>query len=161
MSFLIVGEDNVIEAVVDALVGDHDLVRVVTQDAARAARLKDRGAFVAVGDPADPDLVQRAGQGARTAVLFDDTSITADLIDALSAARISRIVYAGRDADTVELVSHSGLEFVILRRRRRLFGKRDGEMLVAAIVAADDLAGAPRLTIDLSDDAALGELIQD
>ncbi|MEA2477359.1 MAG: hypothetical protein QOC87_1558 [Actinomycetota bacterium] len=161
MSFLILGSDPpLVDAIVSTLVADGDLVRVVDPDPSRVEAIKQRGGFVASGNPADADLVERAGQGARTAVVVEPAPLTAEVLGALVAARISRIVYVGRDANTIKLISAGTLDHVVLRRRRATL-RRTGEIssIVAAVVAADDLAGTPRVVVDLSDKSALEMLL--
>ncbi|MFN2594643.1 MAG: hypothetical protein ABR579_07120 [Actinomycetota bacterium] len=160
MSFLVLGgAPDVVDAVVTRLVADGDLVRVVATDEGRTESLRKLGAFVATGDLSDADLVERAAQGARTAVILDPGPVTAKLLDAMLAARISRVIYAGRDRGAIQLIGSRPMDHVILRRSRNPL-RRPSELaaIVTAVVAADDLAGTPRTTIDLSNKNALEEL---
>jgi TrkA family protein len=160
VSFLVLGGDqSLVDAIVARLVADGDLVRVLDPNPTRIESIKQQGGFVATGDPTDADLVERAGQGARTAVVVEPVRLTTELLDAFAAARITRIVYAGRDTSNIELISAGSLDHVVLRRRHTPLRRRaEIPSIVAAVVAADDVAGTPRVVIDLSDKEALRRL---
>lgn len=160
MSFLLVtGDASLQEALVEALVRDGDIVRVIEPDRERAARLKERKAFVAVGDPSDAELIERAGYGARTAVLADPVPVTNELLTAIAAARITRVVYAGRSRDAIDVLASAPLDHVVLKRKRGTLGRdRDLQLVVAAVIAADDVAGNPRVVVDLTKKNDLAQL---
>ncbi len=159
MSILMLVEDHEVEKVVARrLLDQGDEVRVLLARPELRPAWIELGAHVAVGDPTDDDLIERAGQDARTLVLFgihagDVSTVTASLKAAL-AAGIERVILcvAGADDEIRRLVGASASSYVILSYGKRL-GPR-GE----AVDAADDLAGEPRLEVDLRDDDALQRL---
>lgn len=171
MSILLVGlPPEVVRGVVDELVAQGDEVRVIEQDARRAAEWKARGAHPARGAASDPDLIERAAQGVRTLAVgaADGAAGRAVVEAAVSASRRAaarnqglRLVLVGADPgrDTVEAVRTSGMDHVVLRtgtssRRRPRRARVPAETIVAALDAADDLAGNPRLELDLREPEA-------
>ena len=147
------------------LVSEGDEVRVLTRDSSDAEGWRSLGAFVAIGDPMDADLVERACQNVRTLVIVApgrrrSTSLLQSLVAAAGAAGTGRIVVCTSDPPTemVEVLETSGLEYVVLNAGRRGFLPRKGPdmpTLAAAVSAADDLAGEPRMVVDLTTDEGL------
>ncbi len=129
------------------LVDQGDEVRVL--DPAGSARWKELGAHVARGDHDDSDVIERAGQNARTIVVFEPTPLVLTaVVEGARLAAIERIVVcSGRPVD-VEEVRTSGLSYVLLVATSRR--SRKHEAIAEAIDAADDLAGDVRLELDLS-----------
>ena len=160
MSVLIVGlDDDVAEALVRRLVDEGDEARVVVADRSDAPRWRALGAYVAFGDALDDDLVERASYGARTIALGDGAALAPALAGAQRAGA-DRVVLCRADVDDGDrrALEGSGMDFVVLlvpRRRRLVRRGRVAPVDVArAIDAADDLAGSPRVELDLGDDAA-------
>jgi uncharacterized protein YbjT (DUF2867 family) len=142
------------------LISEGDEVRVLIPVRAEAHRWQSLGAFVAIGDPLDADLVTRACQNVRTLVAVvpgrrRSTSVLQTLVSAAAAAGTGRVVVCTSDppAELVAVLEASGLEYVILNAGRRGFLPRRGPdmaALAAAVSAADDLAGAPKMVVDLT-----------
>ena len=162
MSILCIGLDGPLgEAVLARLVAQQDQVRVIENDATRAARWRALGAHVARG-ALDPDLIERAAQNARTLVLFEDgPGLPPTAIDALleggRAAGVGRVVVVGADPRSIaRRLSPEGLDYVAIAtggRVRRLVARRarpTHALVAAAVDAADDLAGHPELEVDLT-----------
>ena len=163
MSVLLVGAEGTFRtAIASRLLEQGDEVRAIENDPRAAARLKDMGVRVARGRELDPDLVERAAQNVRTVVLVhpEDPTIP-DVIEGSRFARVDRLVLCGGDARARESIRASGLDHVVLRmgaRRGILKRKIADESVAEAVDAADDLAGNPRLDLDLSQEDAWREL---
>jgi hypothetical protein len=166
MSILIVGEAPEAETVVTYLVGEGDQVGVIESDRKRLQEWAAVGAYAALGDPEDPDLVERCAQQARTIVVFDRTgpagpNPTDVLRSVLQAGQMlavaPRVVVVSADPSlTLQAqLNSSALDYILLRvgLERGLLrrGPRTvpAEKLAEAVNAADDLAGEPRLDLDL------------
>ena len=168
MSVLLVGlPARVARRLVDHLVAQGDEVRIVEQDQRAAEEWKARGAHPARGAATDADLIERAAQGVRTVIVGDARGaggpavVNAAVAGAkLAAARgegVRLVLLAAHPPrDAVEAVRASGMDYVVLwttassqlwppSARRRL------DDVVAALDAADDLSGNPRLELDLRD----------
>ena len=164
MNILLLGLDEVIgPLVVRRLVSEGDVVGVVEQDPLAADRWRAEGAHVAAGSPADADLVERAAQHARSIALWtqgvDGSRAVLDAV--LEAGRFARetprVILVGAPSQGVaEMLTESAFDYVVLRtgasRRRllrRLSAVAPGDV-AEAVSAADDLAGSPRLDVDLT-----------
>lgn len=173
MSVLLVGLGEALtEAVAARLLEQGDEVRIVLPDAGERERWRGQGLHVAVGDISDEDFAWRACMNVRTVVAGDrspvDREIRPLLASILRKAGVGRVVAAGAgepDPLVAGLESEPDLEHVILRYRRRGFLKaKDAvspEHLALAVDAADDLAGGPRLDLDLTHAEAWAELSLD
>jgi nucleoside-diphosphate-sugar epimerase len=166
---LLVGlEGDTGEALVTRLLGHGDDVRVVESDPRRATRWRALGAHVAPGDPTDPDLVERAAEGVRSIVVIErgDAELRAVVEAVAIAARSSgaRVIVGASvvDAATRAVVIDAGIEHVLLSTsgaRRSPWARRAGvRSAIAAIDAADDLAGEVRLDLDLTQPEAWSAL---
>lgn len=147
MSVLLAGLDPAVAAAVTRrLLAQDDQVRAIVGPGQDASPYE--GAYVARGDVADQDLVERAAQGARTIVLGTvGAAARAAALDGASKAGVERAVLVGQPVDVP-----AGMSWVVLvapRSRLRRRGVAPDE-LAKAIDAADDLAGQPRLVADLS-----------
>jgi Trk K+ transport system NAD-binding subunit len=135
---------DIANSVITKLLDQGDEVRIVT--VAPEPDWTDLGAHIARGDGTDADLLERAGQGARTVVLFDpsDEQVAAAM-EAAASARIERLVICsrrlGHEADAVR---SSNLSYVLL-----VTGRRARSVAATAIDWADDLAGDVKLEVDL------------
>ncbi|MDQ4064433.1 MAG: NAD(P)H-binding protein [Actinomycetota bacterium] len=148
-------------AVVRQLLSEGDEVRVLSRERARTQYWKELGAHVAVGDPADDDLVERAALNVRTIVLLnweeDFAAKTESVVRACKNSGVGRVVISARKvkARVVEDLERLDIDYVLLVLKRRLIGDAvEPEAVARAVSAADDLAGEPRLTIDLTDPRA-------
>jgi len=161
MSILIVEPDDSLgPELVATLRAEGDEVRVLVGDRSQAERWKGLGAFVAVGDALDADLVERACTNVRTLVAaFPGKTRSASLLQALlpaaSAAGTGRIVVCAPEAasEMLQVLNAHSLDYVVLVAGRRGFLPRKGPdmaSLAAAVSAADDLAGEPRMVVDLT-----------
>jgi TrkA-N domain len=140
-------------ALVERLVAEGDDVRVVEGDAAAAARWRELGAHVAAGRPYDADLVERAAQGVRTLVIAGEIDDPGAAIAGAVAAGVGRIVWltSGRGRNP-SAFSGAGLDYVVLTVPAPRWPRRSGlapAAIAEAVDAADDLAGNPRLELDL------------
>jgi uncharacterized protein YbjT (DUF2867 family) len=166
MSVLLVGiTGSSGDAIVKRLISQGDEVRVVEDDARASERWRSLGAHVARPDHDMADLIERAAQNVRTVVMGDEVGGDDDaraIIAGAAAAGVDRIVLFGARASlgALEAVRAGALQHVVLStgRRRLLGGSIDDESLAVAVDAADDLAGEPRMELDLSDPEAWPEL---
>lgn len=163
MSILLVRAGGTIgDVIARRLVAQGDEVRVVERFPEVVDAWREIGVFVAQGPDDDADLIERAAQNVRTIVVVDDEAGPArDVVDAIvegaRAAGTGRVVYCARrpDAAVVEALRTSSLEYVVMTiRGKGLFAKQvPAEVVAEAVDAADDLAGAPHLEVDLADPA--------
>ncbi|MGH2820657.1 MAG: NAD-binding protein [Actinomycetota bacterium] len=176
MSLLLIGiSGDEGRALVERLVAQSDEVRVIEDDPVDASEWTSLGAHVAHGSATDSDLIERAAQNVRTVVVMEERGrdlqavIGAVLQGAPGAARREedlRVVACAPDpAPTAELLSAAGVDHVVLGtgdRRGRLRigggGRIRAGALAEAIDAADDLAGNPRTSLDLTDPSAWEQL---
>lgn len=158
MSVVVIGGDaELTEAVVERLIAQDDTVGVITETA--RPRLKELGGHIALGPLDDADLIERAGQHARTLVVLDpEEPVVRAAVDAgrMLGGDDVRIVVCGRRVgrDVAAIVAASGLQYVLLRTGRRTAPQRIAE----AIDAADDRAGELALDLDLNDERAWAAL---
>jgi uncharacterized protein YbjT (DUF2867 family) len=153
--------------VIERLIMQGDEVRVVEADPQQAHRWRQLGARVAEGDADDADLMERASQNCRTVVLFgvrdESVHVLAALLEGIAHTTVDRVVLvaAGDEPGCRNLVRASQLDYVFLRMKQRplLSRFRSSSSAVAeAIDAADDLAGHPRLELDLDDPSTVAAL---
>jgi hypothetical protein len=148
VSVLLAGLDPaLVVAVTRRLLAQGDQVRVVAQRGAPAYE----GAHVATGDAGDDDLVERAAQGSRTIVIGAvPNEVRAAALAGADRARVERaVLLEGGGADVPASMSW----VVLVTSGRRLLVRRRAPApaaLAEAIDAADDLAGEPRLVVDLT-----------
>ena len=158
MSILLIDPDPELgAAIVDRLRSEGDEVRVLSD---RPGDWKDRGAYLASGDPLDADLVERACTNVRTVVFVArerklGMSLLTSALTAAGRAGTDRVVVClpGPDATVVRAVESSGMSYVTLITGRRGFLPKktiEPGSLAEAVSAADDLAGEPRLVVDLT-----------
>jgi hypothetical protein len=167
VSVLLLGLDPVLMPVlIRRLTSEGDEVRVLETEEDPSERWRALGAHIASGPQWDADLIERAAQNVRTIVAGerhgkDPAELMAALIEGGGhASRTMRLVFVGGlQPRPLSLLRDSQLEHVVLDQvaRRTLLGKRKAlapERLAEAIDAADDLAGHPRLELDLSGEPA-------
>lgn len=156
---VIAGGDEIDRHVVDRLLSQGDEVRVLEANSAHRERWTSRGAFLAVGEPDDPDLVERAAQNVRTIVILSDRvteEVVATALEAGPKAGVDRVVCCAPSIPepVKTAVRSSSLSYVLLETGRPglLRSKVAAPRLAAeAVDAADDLAADPRLEVDLTD----------
>jgi hypothetical protein len=171
VSILLVGlDEDLMPALIRRLTEQGDEVRALEYDDAASDRWRSLGAHVASGPQWDADLIERAAQNVRTIAVGErHDRDPAELMDALVeggalASPGMRLVVVGRlQPQALAALRGSKLEYVILEgvERRGLLGRRptlSPEKLAEAVDAADDLAGHPRLELDLTDERAWAEL---
>ena len=167
MAVLLVGpQEDVAGRLIQRLIEQGDDARVIESDGNAAEGWRSLGAHVAVASDWDADLIERAATGARTIVLFDregdSEALVEETVRGAGFAGADRIVLVTRSlsAPTRSLLESSSLSYVVLQtgvRRRGLMTRRialEPARMAEAIDAADDLAGEPRLVLDLSESEA-------
>jgi len=170
MSILLVGlGDDLLPSLIRRLTEQGDEVRVLEAGEEGGGRWSSMGAHVASGPRWDADLVERAAQNVRTIVVGDSHDRDpVELMDAVIegggfASREMRLVVLGEPQPrALDALRASKLAFVVLKPKRRgLLGRGSAlppEALAEAVDAADDLAGDPRLELDLGEPDAWREL---
>lgn len=170
MSVLLVGlEEELTRTVGARLLAQDDEVRIVLGDEAKRETWRALGIRVAVGDLTDDDFLWRAFTNVRTVVAGERPPADAPDVRHQLAASMKKsdpdrlvVVGAGEDDPLVAGIRAADVDHVVLRfRKRGLLGYRSAAstpQLAAAIDAADDLAGNPRLDLDLSEERSWAEL---
>ncbi len=159
MSVLIIGlEEELARTLTGRLVAQGDEVRVIATEGDDAEALRSLGAHIARGPFLDADLVERAAQSVRTIVVGAvEAGMTNEILEGARAARVDRIVLCtpGPAAEQVGLLRASPGEYVVLTYPRTRWPRRSRvvapESVATAVDAADDLAGEPRLELDLNE----------
>lgn len=165
MAVLLIGIEHELGTVlINRLLAQDDEVRILEESPAAATYWKSLGAHVAAGPEWDADLIERAAQNVRTIVVgpahhrTPSTLIEAVITGGGHATPGMRVVVFGAaiGIEVVDALRSSVLDYVVLRLPRRglLTRKVAPDALAEAIDAADDLAGSPRLELDLSDASA-------
>lgn len=164
---VIAGGTDLDEHVVARLLMQGDEVRVLEPTSGRRDEMwRLRGAFLARGDADDPDLVERAAQNVRTIVILGEQvrpDVVATVLEAGLNAGVDRVVCCAPVlADEIRVAVRSGrLDYVLIDAGRSGLLRRKPappELVAEAIDAADDLAGKPRLEVDLTDDEQVKQL---
>lgn len=170
MSVLLTGlDDELTEIVAARLMAQEDEVRIVLGDEQGRDHWRSLGIHVAVGDLTDDDFVWRACMNVRTVVAGEGApagtpEVRRTLAASLDKTDVDRVVVvgAGEPDELVAGVRAAGVSHVVLRVRKRgilgLRGAVDADDLAVAIDAADDLAGEPRLYLDLWEPEAWRQL---
>lgn len=164
MSVLLIGDGRSLRAILVArLISQGDEVRAIELSPAVAEELRSRGVRVAKGPYLDADLVERAAQNVRTIVVFEpDREVLETVIAGARFASVERLVLCGERIP--DLAGHAlgaaKVDHVILSLpRKKLFRSAvPDEKVAEAIDAADDLAGNPRLELDLGDATSWAKL---
>ena len=159
MSVLIVGvEAELARTLIRRLAEQDDEVRVLATDNDDPEALRKLGAHIARGPLLDADLVERAAQNVRTIVVGSvETETMKEILEGARVARVERIVFCTPDppGDPVELLRAAPGQYVVLSYRRQGLLRRNRalapESVAAAVDAADDLGGDPRLELDLNE----------
>jgi hypothetical protein len=162
MSVLIVNTSGTLaEAVARRLIEQGDEVRAIVPE--DDSDLRALGVHVAKGEWWDADLVERAAQNVRTIVYIDPQTGPLDgVLDGARAAGVDRLVLCGVIPREVrELIRTLPYDHVVLetgRKRGFLRSVLPVAAVAEAVDAADDLAGNPRLELDLTKKEAWSEL---
>lgn len=157
MSVLLVGVGGSLRAVLAArLIAQGDEVRAIEFDPDAGEELRSMGVHIARGNYLDADLVERAAQNVRTIVVFEPgPEMMEAVVEGARFARVDRLVLCGERIPDLasNVLRASKIDHVILSTPpRKLFkGALPDDKVAEAIDAADDLAGNPRLELDLSD----------
>jgi len=160
------GNDPLDRAVAARLLAQGDEVRVLV-GAHQAEEWRELGVHVAVGDPTDPDLVERAAQNCRSVVLLGrsatDTEVIAAVAEGAVAAGVDRLIAcrAGERSAVPPLGERWSRGYVIVEQTSGRWPRArtaSEELVAEAIDAADDLAGDPRLEVDLNEPRDLARL---
>lgn len=165
MSVLLCGlNDELAGAVAQRLRAQGDEVRVILSNPAGKERWRARGVYVATGDLDDEDFVWRACGGVRTVVaaakILQPEGATA-LAAGARRAGVGRFVIVADGPASGRPLGDEDAEWVLLRIPKRGLLRRPSVSpaeIAAAVDAADDLAGSPRLDLDLSTPSAWSEL---
>jgi hypothetical protein len=163
--------DDLAEATARRLLNQGDEVRVlVTRDETPAA-YGDLDVHIATGEYLDDaDLIERAAQNVRTIVVGGElpeprSGHAKALTEGARLARVGRIVYCDSepDAELVEQLRASGLEFVVLAMGKKGFVRRTAAVAATdaaeAIDAADDIADEMHVELDLTQPQAWRALL--
>jgi hypothetical protein len=157
VSVLLLGvEDALAKATAERLIAQDDEVRIALETPGQGDAWRARGVHVATGDPTDDDFLWRAFTNVRTVVIGDSDGVGAEVFEVLPGAakkaNVDRLVILAGEPDAlVDGATREGIDHVVLRSRKGRIVRRAVEVqdLAAAIDAADDLAGNPRLDLDL------------
>lgn len=164
MSVLLVGDGGSLRhAVARRLIAQGDEVRAIELDHAAADALRSLGVHIATAVYLDADLVERAAQNVRTIVVFDPTPEAMEpVIEGARFASVDRVVLCGaRIPDlAANVLRAADIDHVTLSLARKMLFKKaiPEEKVAEAVDAADDLAGNPRLELDLTEARAWGKL---
>jgi hypothetical protein len=172
VSILLIGlSEELTEELVKRLVNEGDEVRVLEDSDDNAESWRMLGAHIAHGLRWDADLIERAAQNVRTIVvgehhIHNPTELMDEVVTGGGfASKDMRIVLVGDDLEAPGLrrLRESPLAYVAMgvATKRSLLGRRrapEPAALAEAIDAADDLAGEPRLELDLGDEQGWSEL---
>jgi hypothetical protein len=163
VSILLVNASSALgEAIARRLLAQDDEVRAILEEG-DTTELRDLGVHIARGEWWDADLVERAAQNARTVVYIDPQTGPLDgVLDGARAAGVERLVLCGVIPREVrELIRTLPYDHVMLetsRKRGFLRSVLPVTAVAEAVDAADDIAGNPRLELDLTKPEAWGEL---
>ncbi|MGH2754484.1 MAG: hypothetical protein ACRDLB_08615 [Actinomycetota bacterium] len=163
MSLLLIGLPHTLAVtLVRRLVAEQDEVRVLLSDGSDPAPWKRLGAYVATGDHADADLIERAATEARTLVLGDDIAGATEeereaILTGARRASVGRIVVCQSHprSDLVGALRGAGFEFVVLATAKKaLVGRPKTKIPISklseAIDAADDITEPIQAELDLT-----------
>jgi NAD(P)-dependent dehydrogenase (short-subunit alcohol dehydrogenase family) len=164
MSILLVNATSPLgEAIAKRLLAQGDEVRAIVEDDETSAGLRELGVHIARGEWWDADLVERAAQNVRTIVYIEPQTGPLDgVLDGARAAGVERLVVCGVIPREVrELLRTLPYDHVMLetgRKRGFLRSVLPVDVVAEAVDAADDIAGNPRLELDLTKPEAWSEL---
>jgi hypothetical protein len=162
VSVLLVGLDaELARTLTRRLISQDDEVRVIATPGDDAEALRSLGAHVARGQTLDADLVERAAQNVRSIVVGEvDPETMSEILEGARFARVERVILCSEDPQrsSVELLREASIQYVVLNYRKPgRFRRRDthtDDYVALAIDTADDLAGEPRLELNLRSPSA-------
>jgi hypothetical protein len=157
VSVLLVGLDaELAQTVTRRLISQDDEVRVIATAGDDAGALRDLGAHVARGQRLDADLVERAAQNVRSIVVGAvEPETMSEILEGARFARVERIIVCSDQPQpsSVDLLREAPIQYVVLNYRKpgrfRRRSTHTDDYVALAIDTADDLAGEPRLELDL------------
>ncbi len=143
------------------LISQDDEVRVIAMPGEDAESLRNLGAHVARGQTLDADLVERAAQNVRSIVIGAvEPETMSEILEGARFARVERVIVCSDQPQraAVDLLREASIQYVVLTYRKpgrlRRRNSRTDDYVALAIDTADDLAGEPRLELDLSSPSA-------
>lgn len=162
MSVLLVGLDGELaRTLIRRLISQDDEVRVIARPGDDVDALRSLGAHVARGRRLDADLVERAAQNVRSIVVGAvEPETMAEILEGARFARVERVIVCSHhpQRSSVDLLREASIQYVVLNyrkpRRFRRGSSHTDDYVALAIDTADDLAGDPRLELDLSSASA-------
>jgi len=142
---VVLGYGDLTEPLVEELAtGDTDFV-VVTTDTDRAARLRDHGIDVLVGDPSDEEPLENAGIEHARAIIAATNDDAGDAFAILTARELNpeaRIVAAATNRDNVQKLRRAGADTVV---SPAVIG---GRLLVRSAFGEDDVESVAERLMD-------------
>jgi hypothetical protein len=162
VSVLLVGLDaELARTLTRRLISQHDEVRVIATTGDDAEALGNLGAHVARGQTLDADLVERAAQNVRSIVIGSiEPEIVSEILEGARFARVERVIVCSHHplGSSADLLREASIQYVVLNYRKpgrfRRRSTQTNDYVALAIDTADDLAGEPRLELDLSSPSA-------
>ena len=159
MSLVLVGPSGSLgEAVFDRLIDQGDAIRIIVAAESEGAEWKRRGAFIAVANEWDADLIERASYEARTIVVFpqpdrDETELLEEVVTGAGVTSVDRVIVIRSEASVPEPLIGARVDHIVLATGKRSLFRRskpvEDDLIARAVDAADDLDGKPRVVIDL------------
>jgi hypothetical protein len=163
MSLLLIGLPETFAAMlIKRLTAEQDEVRMLLPEGSDPSPWQRLGAFVAMGEAGDADLIERAATNVRTIVLGEGTADLSmeELGELIAGARrgsVGRFGVCQRQPDPawVEALRTAEVEFVVLATAKKpRIGKARTRIPISklseAIDAADDIAGRIQAELDLT-----------
>ena len=160
MSLVLVGPNGSLgDAVFNRLSGQGDGIRVIVADDAAGAEWKRRGAFVAVAEEWDADLIERASYEARTIIVFpqpdrEEVELLEEVVTGAGVTSVDRVIVIRSEASVPQPLVGARVGHVVLGVGKRSVLRRSkpvaDDLVARAVDAADDLDGKPLLAIDLT-----------
>ena len=163
MSLLLIGlPETFAVMLVQRLTAEQDEVRLLLPEGSDPSPWQRLGAYVATGEAADADLIERAVTNVRTVVLGEETvdlsmEELGELIAGAKRGSVGRFVVCQRQPDPawVEAFRAAQVEFVVLTTAKKpRIGKARTRIPISklseAVDAADDIAGRIQAELDLT-----------
>ncbi len=144
---LVLGRGELTDVIIEEL-GDREYL-VVTTDAEWAGSAGDRGVNVLVDDPADEEVLERAGIDEARAVVVATNDDAEDALAVLTARQLNpaiRIVAAVTNRENVEKFRRAGADAVISP------ASIGGHLLVESALGDDDVEAVARQLVDDADE---------
>ena len=142
---VVLGYGDLTEPLVEELATGNTEFVVVTTDTDRAARLRDHGIDVLVGDPSDEEPLENAGIEHARAIIAATNDDAEDAFAILTARELNpeaRIVAAATNRDNVQKLRRAGADTVV---SPAVIG---GRLLVRSAFGEDDIEGMAERLMD-------------